>query len=143
MGLTWQGKLLLAVVVAALGSSVFSGRNEQEAHGPAVQSDLTGLSGCALAVHYLDWRLGFLRQLGDATEIRGQQLTTFLSHNGRYMRAADAARRIDDTPVLRALAVLNMHDSDRSKREVADPGPFFRAFINDCPAEAMAFAARL
>jgi len=137
MSLTWQGKLIVVVVVAAVGASVFSDRAaREEVHA------LASLTPCGLAHHYVDWRFDFERGLDGAASIEGRQLTTFVNRSAQYAKAAQALILSTNASVARALSTLAGYDSERKNRSVADMESFLDAFFETCPTEALAFAAR-
>jgi len=135
MSLTWQGKLIVVVVAAAMGASVFSDRAaREEVHA------LASLTPCGLAHHYVDWRFEFERGLNGATSIEGRQLTAFVNRNAQYAKAAQEVMLAPNASVTRALWTLANFDSDRKNSRFADMDPFLDAFFETCFNEAMAFA---
>ena len=138
MSLTWQGKLILAVILVAVAASVVRDRVARE----EVQT-LASLTPCRLALHYVDWRVEFAEGLAGADAIEGRQLTTFVNRNSQYAKAAQEVVQATSSAVAQALLALTRYDSDRSNSYLADAEPFLDAFFETCPSEAMAFTARI
>jgi hypothetical protein len=130
--LTWQAKVLLAGIVAAVIWFNSSGNTNASA-----ARELAALPSCEIAGRYVSWRLAFEDGLPSGTSsIQGANLTTFVDTSALYDRATTIALGRESSRTLETLRRVTSHDKVRRNEMLADTQPFIAAFLAECPQEA-------